>query len=226
LVLRRSLLSLGAGAAGVGLLAACGDDHDHDHEGEGGGVVDPGIADVVFEGGATDEALEALIAAGATSDLTQGTRFLEPLAGATLDPSTPITFRWAVGQTDAKAPSVEAPSRVAGVPRRSVADLAEPGLVERALGALLGVRTAHAHGTPIDGRAYFLVFRTESNPRLLRVFTTRLDYTPSSEAWAKLTGEGGGTITAEITGAIFEQNRIPADGGPWLGETTSFDFAG
>jgi hypothetical protein len=90
---------------------------------------------------------------------------------------------------------------------------------------MFGVRTAHAHGTPIDGRAYFLVFRTEENPRLLRVFTTRLDYTPSAEAWAKLSGEGGGPITVEITGAIFEQNRIPQDGGPWLGETLSFEFA-
>lgn len=210
------MLSLVAGAAGASLLSACGDDHSHD--GEGGGT-NADLADVIYEGGATDEALEALIAAGATSDAAQGTRFLTPAAGAVLDPSTPVAFTWAVGQTSASAP--EASPRGRGRSRARVS----PSLVERAVGSLFGVRTAHAHGTPIDGRAYFLVFRTESNPRLLRVFTTRLEYTPSAEAWAKLTGEGGGAITAEITGAIFEQNRIPQDGGPWLGETLGFEFA-
>ena len=217
-VRRRTVLSLAAGAVGSSLLSACGDDHSHSHDGEGGGVVDPSISDVVFEGGATDEALEALIAKGATTDATQGTRFLTPTAGAVIDPSSPVVFTWAVGQASGRAPLAPR-GRGTRLARRA------PSLVERVVGATLGVRTAHAHGTPIDGRAYFLVFRTESNPRLLRVFTTRLDYTPSAEAWAKLTGEGGGPITAEITGAIFEQNRIPQDGGPWLGEATSFEFA-
>jgi hypothetical protein len=89
------------------------------------------------------------------------------------------------------------------------------------LGALLGVREAHAHGAPISGRAYFLVFRTASEPELLRVFTMKLEYTPSADAW-NLLAEAGEPIQVDVVSAIFDANDIAAGGGPFVGVPLHF----
>jgi hypothetical protein len=179
--------------------------------GAGGGGSDD-LTDVIYEGGATDEALEALLAQTTEDDAAEGTRFLAPAEDAALDAATPASFEWAVGTTAQSAPS---PTRPPASPAR------EEGLLERAVGVLLGVKTAHAHGTPVNGRAYFLVLGTASSPKLVRVFTTNLSYTPAAAVWQRLV-DAGEPITGSITNAIFEDNRVAQGGGPFAG--TELDF--
>lgn len=201
---RRALLSLSLGASAGLLAVACSDDTTDGSGGAGGGSAED-ISDVIFEGGASDEALLALLAQAAETDAAEGASFIAPEDDAALAAATAATFEWAVGSTARSAP---APSRERR-PRQE-------GLLERAIGALLGVREAHAHGTPVNGRAYFLVFATASSPKLLRVFTTNLSYTPAAAAWQKLV-DAGEAITISITNAIFEENRVAQDGGPFTG---------
>lgn len=72
------------------------------------------------------------------------------------------------------------------------------------------------HGDPVNGPAYLLVFATDSEPALLRVFTTEETYTPDADAWATVTGAGA-PVTVTVTTALFEQNRVAQGGGPWIG---------
>ncbi|MBK6516605.1 MAG: hypothetical protein IPM79_00670 [Polyangiaceae bacterium] len=206
---RRAVL---AAASGVGLgLVACSDSTADGAGGAGGGGSDD-LADVIYEGGASDEALEALLAQTAEDDAAEGTRFLAPAEDAALDATTPASFEWAVGTTAQSAPS---PTRPPARPAR------EEGLLERAVGVLLGVKTAHAHGTPVNGRAYFLVLGTASSPKLVRVFTTNLSYTPAAAVWQRLV-DAGEPITGSITNAIFEDNRVAQGGGPFAGTELHF----
>jgi hypothetical protein len=189
---RRQLVALLASS-----VAGCGEDgatstSTTGSASSGAGAED--LSDVIYEGGATDEALVALVARSASFNEAEGTRFLEPADGANLPPATPALFAWAVGT----------------VARRA------PGLLERGVGLVLGVREARAHGTPISGRAYFVVFHTPSQPKLLRVFTTALTYTPDGAAWERLAAAGE-PITVDIVNAIFEDNRVADGGGPHLG---------
>jgi hypothetical protein len=84
-------------------------------------------------------------------------------------------------------------------------------------------QTALAHGTPINGRAYLFVFSTVDDPALLRVFTTSPDYIPDDAALAKLHAVTD-KIEVEVTNAIFEENRIPADAGPFKGVPITVQF--
>lgn len=198
---RRSVLaftaSVAAGAAG------CSDDEPSSTSSTGAstGSGAEDLSDVVYEGGATDEALVALLAQSPKDDATQAAGLVAPTSGETISAATPFAFSWAVG----------------------AASFREPDALERAIGLLLGVREAHAHGTPISGRAYFLVFSTQTDTKLLRVFTTALTYTPSADAWAKLTAAGA-PVTVEIVNAIFESNRVADGGGPYAGTPKTFQI--
>ncbi len=95
----------------------------------------------------------------------------------------------------------------------------------RSLAELLlsGVPAAYAHGTPMSGPGYLLVFSTSKDPKLLRVFTTGTEYTPNEAAWKKITTTGE-LVHVVITNAEFDQNRIAQDGGPYRGTEISFTF--
>jgi hypothetical protein len=86
------------------------------------------------------------------------------------------------------------------------------------------VRSAYAHGDPFTGTATYLVFSTDSDPKLLRVLTSEASYTPDAAAWDKLVAAGK-PITLTLTGAEFETNRIAQDGGPYKGSSTQFTIA-
>lgn len=169
---------------------------------------------VVYEGGATDEALRALLSATPTSDPAQAAVFSSPTNGASLPADPPPKLTWhlggATGRLTPRAPHGGA--RVASaVPT-----------VQAALHRLLrAVPAARAHGAPINGRAYFLVFSAANGEAALRVFTTRLDYTPDAAAWAKL-GAVGGPITATALNAVFENNRVVSGEAPSEGEPVEF----
>ncbi|WP_437314132.1 hypothetical protein [Sorangium sp. So ce385] len=213
-ILPRAILvpALAALASAAMYVGACGHGHDHDH---GDTEVLSELADVIFEGGATDEALEALLAADPKDEPSQGTVFDAPEDGATVpgDAAPALTFHVG-GAARWTAPGAAPALGFAGA-RPAASPWAE-------LGALLGpVRAARAHGMPINGRAYFLVFSTAEREGLLRVFTTKLSYTPDAAAWDKLRAAGG-PITVSVLNAVFENNRIVQGGGPFTGEPVTF----
>jgi hypothetical protein len=192
--LRRNLLALAAFASVSAL--ACSDD------GSSGGGAGPAedLSDVIYEAEATDEALEALLAQSPKDEPAEAAQLSEPLDAAELDGATPVRFAWSVGPT---------------------ARLRHEGPLEKALGFVLGVREAYAHGTPVSGRGYWLVFATAEDPKVLRVFTLDLSYTPDDAAWAKLKAATG-PINVSVTNAIFEENRVTPDGGPFAGPSIEF----
>ncbi|WP_437874975.1 hypothetical protein [Sorangium sp. So ce513] len=223
--MRRALLvpALAVLASTAMYAGACSD-------GGGGASSVPELADVIYEGGATDEALDVLLAATPKDDPAQGTVFDAPEDGATLPGDAPpeLTFHIAgaaQGAAPRAAPALRRAAGGAAVDPRA----REPGAATSPawadLGALLGpARAAQAHGTPVNGRAYLLVFSTPGHEGLLRVFTTRLSYTPDAAAWDKLRAAGA-PITVDVTNAIFENNRIVQGGGPFAGEPVTFSIA-
>jgi len=156
---RRSVLLGGGSATLTALAAGCSDDGGTGAAQTSTGAGSDDLSDVIYENGATDEALIALRSLVATSDATQGTSFTWPSEGEKLVAANPAAFWWAVG----------------------IGRVDSPGFLERAVGAVLGVKPAYAHGMPISGRAYFLVFSTAKNAELLRVFTTALTYTSTAD---------------------------------------------
>jgi hypothetical protein len=181
--------------------------------------------DVIYEGAVTDEALVSLESAlqqAPPADVPSQAPTLDTPA-ATMLPKAPIpSFTWHVGPTSSLPPALlRLPGQPAGhsLPPWVTASSERPwaGLLE-----LFGpIRAAHAHGTPYTGPATFLVFSTQANAKLVRVLTSLTSYTPSQAAWDKMVSAGA-PITLKLTGAIFQDNRIAQDGGPYKG--TEFTF--
>lgn len=155
-------------------------------------TTDTDTSDVLYEGGATDEALDALVAAPVKTGMAPG--ITAPTAGQAIPKEAPFTFTW----TEPKQAAL---------------------LLEKFLSIFEG--TAHAHGTPVNGVGYFLTFSTASNAKLLRVFTPNKTYVPSADAWNKLLGAKT-TITLRIRAATFEDNRVIESGGPFDSQSIAF----
>jgi len=187
--------------------AGCGDDTS----GTGGAA---STADVIFEAEATDEALEAMLAATDLDDPTQAASLVAPSAGATLDAATPAKFSWTVGASASLIPA-----------RGRGRDGVDGATTWAEFAALFGpIRSAHAHGTPVNGRAYFLVVEDAEGEPVHRVFTLAFDHTPSASAWDKLAAAPQ-PLRASVRSAIFENDRIATDGGPWSGPASEFTVA-
>ena len=188
--------------------AIYGCDHEEDEP------LSPELADVLFEGGATDEALVALDSAldqKAPVDDPTRAPILDMPTGAML-PKSPIpTFTWHFGGM----------TRNLHVP--TLLQLPESTPTFRsALGEFFGpVKAAHAHGDPLVGPAAFLVFSTATNPKLTRVFTNLTSYTPTQAVWDKLVAANA-EITLSLIGAEFDANRIADGGGPFQGTKYAF----
>jgi hypothetical protein len=88
---------------------------------------------------------------------------------------------------------------------------------------LLGpVRAAHAEASPeSDTTGYFLVFSTDSDPKLLRVFTTKTSYTPDKKAWDTLLSVNIWTTLSILT-ATFNQGSLTLKDGPYTGGSVQF----
>lgn len=170
----------------------------------------PELGDVVFAGQANDEGLEVLLATAAVDEPTQAAVLLDPLDGATVPSAPPAKLSWKIG-----APT----ARTVPVPRQS-----GPTLWQRLGRALDPIGTAHAHGSPMNGRAYFLTVSSAADPKLLRVFTTDLTYTPDEATWQKLEAASV-PLTVTIVNAIYEQGKIVSDGGPFQGVPSTFVIA-
>jgi hypothetical protein len=230
--MRRWLVGLAVGsvALGVGWGVGCKSSTED--------APDPTLVDVVYEGGTTDEALVAMLAAPLKDEPAEAAIFTWPTSDTVVPPEPPPEFCWSWGTTALNAPSRKPPSAVehrVGFDREpghwgTSPDAPEQkGTLASAGDALLkellaGVPSAYAHGTPLSGTGYFVVFSTSKDPKLIRVFTTSHDYTPDAPAMKKLTSAGE-TIHAIVTTAEFDQNRIAQDGGPYKGIEVTFTMA-
>jgi hypothetical protein len=181
-----------------------------------------GADGVIYQGGATDEALDALTAAQTKNDPAKALAFEEPTQDQVVDSDTPFTFIWAeAGASASISPRELAPVRVRTedlfLPKAREVDP-----MERAFGVLLeNTPVAHAHGDPISGAAYYLVFSSASDKNIVEVFTTNTDYAPGPDEWAKLKGVEG-SVSVRLTWAQFESNRVTE--GPWEGQPVSFSI--
>lgn len=209
----------------VTLVAGCGDSG----AGAGGSGGAPAvIPDVVYEALASDEAYEALLAATPIEDTAEAAYVTSPAEGAALGAASPETFEWRVGPTEARWAPVTPSGPRFGAARH--AEGARPGSVhgwltgapvDVLLGPALSARQAAAHGPPVNGRAYYLVVEDAAGAIVHHVFTLDLSHTPSPEAWALLAAAEG-PLRGHVVNAIFEDNRIVEDGGPFLGPSVTF----
>lgn len=200
---RRLFFGLSAGAvwALAHLGAACSDD-------------DPVVVEddaVIFESGANDEALAALFAAPFVDDLQQAAHFTSPLDGASVAAAEPPLLSWRVGAPSGALLRRPAPST--------------PALLDRFAPWLQPIRSAHAHGPPVNGRAYLLFVGDAEGHAFYRVFTTDLEHVPTAAAWDELVTiarDRGGVLSAWVVNAVFENDVIVEGGGPWQGPTITF----
>ena len=153
-------------------------------------------ADVVYQGGTNDEALDKLLAAKISTDASKAPAFTAPADAAKLPAATVPEFAWKpmpTGQLRWIKPRISPHATPFG-PERS----------------------AYAHGAPVNGRTFLLVFSTPGNTKVLRVFTTATRYKPDDASWGKLKSAGG-VITATLTTAMYDNNNLVQDGGPFAG---------
>lgn len=162
------------------------------------------LDDVIYEGDTNDEALELLLSSTPVDDPANEAQLVWPPDGDSVPASPPPTFCWSMGAAASLSP---------GTP----AEPQEPGWLDE----VVGMKSAHAHGPPVNGTAWFVVFSTPDDPKLVRVFTATNEFTPGDAVWQKMTAVGG-PITVTITTGIFDNNLLAADGGPFVGDPTTF----
>jgi hypothetical protein len=183
----------------------------------------PALADVIFQGEVTDEALEAILAAKIIDNGARAPGIDVPKEGGVLPAATIPTFSWHVGAGGGAS--------IGTTPSFRFAQLAGPDRAASPLKArsplssfseLIGPeRAASAHGTPFSGTGFWLVFATDADPKLLRVFTDKTSYQPDATAWKKLQGAGM-AISLKVVASWFELNKISSDGGPYAGKPVKF----
>ncbi|MET0795088.1 MAG: hypothetical protein ABW061_26455 [Polyangiaceae bacterium] len=193
------------------LLSACSSKTDPPSDKPGSSNL-PDISNVVYVGAPTDDALLRLLAAPTKDEPQKYVLVDAPDFSVPLSQDSPATIAFHLAsQARAPFPALKAPQR-APAWQRPLRDLLH----------LLGApRPAYAHGTPYNGTAYLLVISDADDKTKLRVFTSNPSYTPQLEAWQSL-AQAAQPLRLEITSAFFEENNIPADGGPFVGG--SFEF--
>jgi len=196
--------------------------------GTSSGDEDPGnpeLADVIYQGAVTDEALEELLAGKAIDNGARAPVVDSPLPSGKLPAATTPTFAWHVGGSSGGGGGAGGGASLSAPSGSRFAQIAAPsrsGSAFATLAELLGPeRTASAHGTPVSSTGYWLVFSTDSDAKLLRVFTDKVSYQPDATAWKKLQGAGK-TITLTIVAGWFDLNKISPDGGPYAGKPVTF----
>lgn len=170
----------------------------------------PDLEDVVYLSGTTDEALERLVDANAKDDPSQYVIVDAPDFSVPLPADTPAIFEYHLASEATRAPLLPPAPPAWQRPLREVLKLLGPP------------RVAYAHGAPFNGNGYFLTILDADDEPVLRVFTGKNDYAPTTERWQTLV-QAKQPLTLEVTSAFFENNDIPSDGGPYIGG--SFEFS-
>lgn len=171
--------------------SGCSDDHSHE--------TSTGPSDAIYLGNATDEGLAAFAAAVSTTDPAKAPALTSPTAGQKVPAATPIAFTWKASPTALLLRG--APPRYEG---------------SSPFGA---IRRAHAHGTPMNGKAYLLTLRS-NGATIMRVFTTNTTYTPDDETWTKLANAK--SIEAVLATASYDNDNILQGSGPFVAPGVAF----
>jgi hypothetical protein len=202
----------GAACLLVLLLSACSSNSDAPANGNG----KPDISNVIYVGAPNDETLESMLDMTPKTDAQHAVIVDSPDLTVPVSKDNPVTFEFhVVGETahaPRSAPSKQAPS----LWRRGVHDFMQ---------LLAPVRTAHAHGEAYNGTAYYLVITDKNSKQILQVFTSGTEsgssFAPEALDWQHLV-DAPQPLTLEITSAYFENNSVPADGGPFVGGKFQF----
>ncbi|MFO0615126.1 MAG: hypothetical protein U0414_21220 [Polyangiaceae bacterium] len=178
------------------------------------------LADVVFEGGTTSDALEGLIEAKLVDSPPDAAEFTWPSNGDIVELTPPPTFCWQQGPMQARLE--EAPPTPFAAPRATArtASRDRSSWFDR----WFGERAAYADTKPLAGRGFLVVFSSATEPELVRVFTTTTEYTPDAAHLAKLTSAKG-TLKAVVTTAMFADDSVTTTGGPFQGVPVTFTMA-
>jgi hypothetical protein len=220
-LVRRLLPSATAGAlalAGLHLVSAC----VHDDE-----TTSPDFPGVIFGAQTSDEALRALLSAQPVEDPTQAAYLTSPKTGLAQPTTLPLTFEWRVGPPSSRGPASMHDHRLArhtsrqspsGETALSLLPRTEPteSLASSLLRQLAPIGLAHAHGSPVDGRAYFLVVTDANGEPVHQVFTTGFDNVVG-EATREELALAPQPLRASVLNAVFERDAIIPGGGPWRG---------
>ena len=183
-------LLLGAAVVASYAPLACSDEHGHGSTGP---------TDAIYAGTATDEGLAVFDGATSTPDAAKAPALTAPAAGSKVPAATPVKLTWKASPTAFPTPT-RAPRYEGSSP----------------FGAM---RAAHAHGTPMNGRAYLLTFKSGGN-RIARVFTTNTEFTPDDATWTKL--KQAKSIEVVLATAQYDQNNIVPGSGPFEAPGVAF----
>ncbi len=169
---------------------------------------------MIYVGGATDEALKRLLDVAPKNDAKHVVIIDSPDLKAPVPKDSPATLQFhLVGETT-RAPGLR--PRPAGPPpskwQRSFHELLE---------LLAPERIAHAHGTPYNGTAYYLVITGADSKQILQLFTAQTSFTPEAVDWQNLV-QAPQPLTLDVTSAFFDENDIPAGEGPFVGGSFQF----
>lgn len=162
-----------------------------------------GPTDAIFAGTANDEGLAAFDAATPTTDAAKAPALTAPTAGAKVPAASPAAFSWKATPTG----FLLQPSAPKAIPRYEGDSPFGP------------MRAAHAHGDPMNGKAYLLTLRSNGSV-VARVFTTATTYTPDDETWTKL--KTAKSIEATLASAQYDNNNIVQGSGPFVAPGVAF----
>lgn len=166
------------------------------------------VKDVLLQGSATAPALVRMLA-GDPLRSPAGPQITDPPNDTVALASDVITFKWKPG----------------GATARSLLPAERPA-PPAWLRDLLGPERAAAAATPaMTGHGYYLLFSTDDEPTLLRVFTTETSYTPDKAAWGTLVAAGMWTKLV-IASADFADDVMVPGSGPYIGDPIEFCIEG
>lgn len=174
----------------------CGGD---DHTAEG-------LPQVIYEGDASDEALERFWAKvpSATPSTTSGAVLSSPSNGAVLPAATPPTLRWML----ATASRLADPQETTYGSRRI------------APARWLEIAPAHAHLPPVTGMVYLVELRTSAGEAApSRLFTTNTEWTLDATTWSALKAAKK-PVEVTIWNGYLNQNVV--EEGPFVSAKTTF----
>ncbi|MEP7120412.1 MAG: hypothetical protein ABJE95_05870 [Byssovorax sp.] len=182
--------------------------------GTGGSDAHPGL---IYEGDANDAAYAAITAKDGPENPATYAIFDAPAEGAVYTVSSTPTFTWHMNaQPGPGARNEGGDFLLHGAPPAHRASL----------GPLLDLfgceRDAAAEGSSVNGLGYLLLFSSEKDAKLLRVFTTKTSYAPDPAAMEIM--KGIGTVQVWILTGLFKNDALTADGGPFRGPWTAFEI--
>jgi len=197
----------------VAICAACSAEAPDDGASQDP-IVEQDLAQVVYQGEVTDEALLRLLDSVAQPESQPHVSMCSVESGTSLPAATPIEFSFSMS-TCALAPDLSGERLGQAMPQ------AEP-ILSRLLGVFAPIGVAHAHGAPFNGTAYYLRVVDADGAVSMQAFTDATTYKPNQAQWTRMV-ESPGPLRLEIVWAEFDNNEV-AGNGPFEATPVSFQL--